>query len=273
MQLTSRLKEHQQAGKAMLACNFYNYETLKGVIMAAKATGKPVILQLTRSSIEYMGLQTAVNMARLKMAEQNVEAYIHLDHGDSYDLAARCLDAGFHSVMIDGSELPFEENIALTRKVVNLAMPYHAGVEAELGYVAKLGQSKEQTGFTDPHEAKVFVEETGIDSLAVAIGTAHGFYKETPKLDMERLGQIRALIDIPLVLHGGSGIPDESLRAAIAKGICKVNLATEIKNTFMKRLQHDLSTSQEIDLRKVFPPAIQDVIDLVSRKILVVANA
>ena len=174
--------------------------------------------------------------------------------------------------MIDASEKPMEENIAITKKVVELAAKYNANVEAELGYVAKLGQSKEKTGFTNPKEAKYFVETTGVHALAVAIGSAHGFYTEEPKLDLERLQQIHDITDVALVLHGGSGIPAGSLRESISRGICKINLATEIKNIFMTTLKENLLSSKEIDLRKAFPPAIHAVSRLVKEKLMIAKN-
>lgn len=257
----------RQQRKALLATNFYNFETLKGVAEAASAAKQPIILQLTKSSIDYMRLPVAVSLALSIVKAYELESWIHLDHGDSYDLAAQCLDAGFDSVMIDASEKPFEENIKITKSVVKLAEKYKACVEAELGYVAKLGQDTGKSGFTDPSEAKTFVEETGVDTLAVAIGSAHGFYKQVPKLDLERLEAINDLLEIPLVLHGASGIPDETLRQAVQRGICKINLATEIKNIFMQTLKTDLTGQDEIDLRKVFPPATRAVSQLVQKKL------
>ncbi|MBR2961580.1 MAG: class II fructose-bisphosphate aldolase, partial [Alistipes sp.] len=178
----------------------------------------------------------------------------------------RCLDAGFDSVMIDASERPFEENVATTRKVVELARQYgDINVEAELGYVAKLGQ-EQGGGFTTAEDAKRFVEQTGVDALAIAIGSAHGFYKETPKLDIERLMEIRKATDVALVLHGSSGIPHPIVRRAIEEGIAKVNLATEIKDTFMRNLKEVLTTTNEIDLRKVFPQATAAVVELLVEK-------
>ena len=174
--------------------------------------------------------------------------------------------------MIDGSELPFDENVRITREVVKRAAAYGAHVEAELGYVAKLGQSHEQQGFTQPEEARRFVEETGIDALAVAVGTAHGFYKEEPKLQLDLLSEIAAATCATLVLHGGSGVPAEQLRQAISRGICKVNLATEIKNIFMKTLQQRLTNNEEIDLRKVFPKATEQIKYLVKEKLEIVKN-
>jgi fructose-bisphosphate aldolase class II/tagatose 1,6-diphosphate aldolase GatY/KbaY len=151
--------------------------------------------------------------------------------------------------------------------VVLLAEKYNAHVEAELGYVAKLGQSTKKTGFTEPWQAARFVEATGVHALAIAIGSAHGFYTETPRLDMERLSAIRETTPASLVLHGSSGIPSGMLQEAVQRGICKINLATEIKNIFMKTLQQHLRDNPEIDLRKVFPSAINAVSELVKSKL------
>lgn len=267
MRLQDKLKEMRANGTSLLATNFYNYETLKGVVEAASAMKRPIILQLTKSSIDYLSLPVAVNMARAALKQYKVEGWLHLDHSDSYQLIAQCLKAGFDSVMIDASEKTMEENIAITLQVVTLAKKYGANVEAELGYVAKLGQSKEKVGFTEPEEACYFAQQTGVDALAVAIGNAHGFYTEAPQIDMERLSKIHAVTQAALVLHGSSGIPSPLLKEAIKRGICKVNLATEIKNTFMTHLKTDLSLTQEIDLRQVFPPAIHAVTALVKEKL------
>src|SRR6185436_3265772 len=267
MGLREKLKEFQMQQKALLATNFYNFETIKGTLDAAQSLKLPIILQLTKSSIEYLGLPVAMKLARTMLNHYEVEGWVHLDHGDSYDQAASCLDAGFDSIMIDASEKSFEENVKITGAVVKLAERYGANVEAELGYVAKLGQSTDKIGFTEPSEAKRFVEETGVDALAVAIGSAHGFYKAEPKLDLERLTEIRKATNAVLVLHGASGIPHEVLREAIKRGICKINLATEIKNIFMKTLKTKLANENEIDLRTVFPSATRAVTGLVLEKL------
>jgi len=272
MRLQDKYKEIQGTPIALLATNFYNFETLEGVLQAAVRCNSPIILQLTRSSIEYMGLPLAIQMARTARDFHGVKAWIHLDHGDSYELAAQCLDVGFDSVMIDASEKPLPENIKITTKVVALASKYNACVEAELGYVAKLGQSTEKEGFTMPEEASSFVDETGVDALAVAIGTSHGFYKKEPRLDLERLSRIREVTNAALVLHGGSGVPHKTLQEAISGGVKKINLATEIKNIFMKTLKAKLENESEIDLRKVFPDAINSVTSLVEEKLNVVNN-
>jgi tagatose 1,6-diphosphate aldolase GatY/KbaY len=264
--LTKELNNLLEQKSAMLAINYYNAETLTGVLLAAAQLKNPVILQLTRSSIEYLGLDLAVKMGQTALGQYGVRGWIHLDHGDSVEMARQCLDAGFDSVMIDASEQPLEENIRITAEVVRRAEKYNANVEAELGYVAKLGQSKEKTGFTEPGDAKRFYESTGINALAIAIGTSHGFYREEPKLDLERLQEIRDTVPIPLVLHGASGIPAGTLKEAIRRGVCKINIATEVKNIFMQTLKQSLYQSEEIDLRKVFPGAIKAVQNLVMEK-------
>lgn len=266
-ELTSVLQEYQANKRSLLATNFYNYETLRGVLTAAATVKEPIILQLTESSLKYMGVSVAISMARTAVKEFGVKAWLHLDHCVSYELIKECLDHGFDSVMIDASEKSLGENIDMTSKVVKLAEKYNANVEAELGYVAKLGQSSELLAYTDPAEAKYFVEATGVHALAVAIGTVHGFYKKEPKLDLERLREINDRVSIPLVLHGGSGIPGNTLKEAVKSGICKINLATEIKNIFMKTLKADLVASDQIDLRVVFPPAITAVSTLVIEKL------
>ena len=248
MNVKELLKKCQRGRTAVLATNFYNFETLTAVMQAAQRMQAPVLLQLTRSSIDYMGLEQAVGMGRRAIADYGVEGWIHLDHGGSVELVERCLDAGFE-----------------------LARPYGVNVEAELGYVAKLGQAQ-GGGFTTPEEAARFVEATGVDALAVAIGSAHGFYKQAPRLDIERLAQIHAATDAALVLHGSSGIPHDMVREAIANGIVKVNLATEIKDNFMRALKGVLLESEEIDLRKVFPKAVAPVVELLCEKYRMVGS-
>lgn len=264
--MKQKLAAWSEQRKALLAVNFYNFETLKGLLLAAKAMKTPLILQLSESSLQYLGIDPAVAMARALLKEFGVEGWLHLDHGSSVDIVKKCLDAGFDSVMIDASEQPFQDNVRITSEVVKLAMAYNANVEAELGYVAKLGQDQ-QAEPTSAADAKRFSEETGIDALAIAIGNAHGFYKEAPKLRMDSLKAIREVTHCALVLHGSSGIPDDQLQEAIRSGISKINLATETKNTFMKKLQSLLADSDEIDLRKVFPKAIAEVEHLITKKL------
>ena len=171
MKVQEKLKQFQLERKAILATNFYNYETLKGILEAASRVQAPVMLQLTKSSIDYMGLKRAVVLARQGLEDYRLDGCIHLDHGGSVELVQRCLDAGFESVMIDASEKSMEENIETTCKVVEMARPYGANVEAELGYVPKLGQMQDSSGFTTVEDAVRFVRATQVDALAVAIGS------------------------------------------------------------------------------------------------------
>ena len=272
MKLKEKLAHLSRHGGALLAANFYNFETLSGILAAAAKKQSPIILQLSEGSIDYMGLKAAVSMARSALDQYGVEGWLHLDHGGSIEIVRRCLDAGFDSVMIDASERPFHENVEITSAVVRLASAYDANVEAELGFVAKLGQAQVNQSFTQPDEAAQFVEETGVNALAIAIGSAHGFYKEPPRLQLNLLSRIHAATPAALVLHGSSGIPADQLHQAICLGISKVNLATETKNIFMSTLRDILAQSDEIDLRKVFPRAIQSVVHLIEEKIDLVSK-
>lgn len=272
MKLQHKLRECTRNRTALLAVNFYNFETLEGLLLGAKEMDSPLILQLSESSLKYLGIETAARMAKAMLKQFEVQGWLHLDHGGNISLIQKCLDAGFDSVMIDASEQPLEENIRITSRVVDMAQYYGANVEAELGYVAKLGQDQ-QTVFTTAEDASRFEEATGIDALAIAIGSAHGFYKDPPNLSIDRLQEIRAATNSALVLHGSSGIPDEQLVLAVQNGISKINLATETKNTFMRKLQHIMADGQEIDLRKVFPEAIEAVRKLIVEKLSVINSA
>lgn len=271
MRLSEKLKIARSEKKALLAANYYNLETCRGILSAAKELNQPVILQLTKSSIDYMGLKTAVCIGKTLSADLGVESWIHLDHCDDFELIRKCLDSGFDSVMIDASDKPFTENIEITKKVVALAGSYNANVEAELGSVPKLGKELESSKFTDPVEARKFCEETNVNALAVAVGSKHGFYKGEPKLDLERLAEINSAAGVCLVLHGGSGIPETAIKEAVRLGIVKVNIATETKDTFIRTLKKVLETSSEIDLRKTFPEAINSVSSLIKQKLEIIS--
>ncbi len=262
------LEEHRVSGWAMLATNFYNAETLLAVLRAAQRMGSALILQTSPSTIAYLGLETTVAMARAATTELGVRAWLHLDHARDLRLIARCIEAGYDSVMIDASAEPFEQNVRVTQEVVALAHPRGVLVEAELGYIPKLGEREAQEfEMTSPEQAEQFVRETGVDLLAVAIGNAHGFYKRQPRLDMDRLTAIRDRVGAFLVLHGASGIPDEQWREAVQRGVVKVNFATEIKDTFMSHLRLAMSGAESIDIREVFPPAMEAVTRLVKEKL------
>jgi ketose-bisphosphate aldolase len=260
----------RREGRAVAALNFYNAETLLAHVRAANECGASIILQTTESTIKYLGIGMVVAMARAASEEIERPVALHLDHGASYELAARCVEAGYTSVMIDGSKLPFEENAAVTRRVVELAHGAGVSVEGELGHVAHNEEGGDISRFyTRPEDAARFVAETGADALAVAVGTAHGFYKGEVRLDFERLRQIADAVGdrARLVLHGGSGVPDELLRRAVGSGIAKINFGTELKNAFTLAVKRSLSAGDEIDLRKTFAPAVEAVREISSAKI------
>lgn len=225
------LEDAQKGGYAVGAFNAENMEMVKAIIKAAEELKAPVMIQTTPSTVKYASLEMFAAMAAAEAKNASVPVCLHLDHGNSFELAVRAIKEGYTSVMIDGSKLPFAENIDLSARVAAVAHPNSIPVEAELGKVGGKEDDLEAVADTntDPAQAKEFVEKTGIDSLAVAIGTAHGFYVGTPVLDKERLSEIRAVVDIPLVLHGASGLSDEDVKDCVKRGICKVNFATELR--------------------------------------------
>lgn len=256
------------AGHAVAALNFYNAETLRAHVDAARAADRPIILQTTESTIDYLGIDVAVSLARAAARELGGRVALHLDHGKRSDLARRCIDAGYTSVMIDGSKLSFDENSSLTRGVVEMAHAAGVSVEGELGFVAHNDDAGTGGAFTEPDAAARFVAETGVDALAIAVGTAHGFYRGEVRIDFERIARIRdAVPSTALVLHGGSGVPDEMLGRAVASGIAKINFGTEIKDAFMRAIRTAVTSTDDIDLRRVFAPAVAAVRDVSAAKI------
>lgn len=279
---------------AIGAFNVNNMEILQGIILGAKEEKSPVILQISAGARKYAGHNYIVKMVEAALMDADIPIVLHLDHGDSFEICKEVIDQGFSSVMIDGSHYPFEENIALTKKVVDYAHERGVFVEAELGKLAGIEehvQSSEHV-FTDPDQAVEFVERTGCDSLAVAIGTSHGAYKfkGTPKLDFERLKKIHSLLpNFPLVLHGASsvpkkyvdianqygakiedaqGVPEEMLREATQYGITKINIDTDIRIAVVGSLRKFLHENpKEFDPRKPFGVARDAVKELVKHKI------
>lgn len=224
--------------RAVGAFNIANYETARAVILAAEREKSPVIIQL------YMRLfnsDKAYDLAGclIRMAERcSQPVALHLDHGESVEQVENALKWGYTSVMFDGSRLPYEENVRLTRRSAELAHAAGASVEGEIGHVA-MG---DETALTEPEEAEAFATATGVDALAVSIGTAHGYYKNEPKLDIDRCRAIaERLPHVPLVLHGGSGTPLDQVRKAIENGIAKINVATEFQHTFLKSTEAELA--------------------------------
>ncbi|HHV09943.1 MAG TPA: class II fructose-bisphosphate aldolase [Clostridiales bacterium] len=228
------LSAAQKGGYAVGAFNAENMEMIKAIIAAAEELNAPVMIQTTPSTIRYGTSATYAGIVKAEAARAKVPVCLHLDHGSSYELAVECIKDGYTSVMIDGSHESFEDNIEITKKVADYAKEMGIPVEAELGKVGGKEDDLEAEADTntDPGQAKEFVERTGVDSLAVAIGTAHGFYAGIPVLDKERLSEIAKVVSIPLVLHGASGISDEEVMDCVRRGICKVNFATELRVAF-----------------------------------------
>ena len=258
----------QRGGYAIPAFNFENMEMLQAILAAAEELGSPVLLQTTPSTLKYMTLRQAYAMAKAEADAVRVPVALHLDHCESYEGVCDALDAGYSSVMIDASKLDFEENIAVTRKTVQAAHARGVTVEAELGTVGgKEDSHSASIAYTDPGEAVDFFRRTGVDIFAVAIGTAHGFYKGEPKLDFALLQKLAGLIDAPLVLHGGSGIPDEMIRKTIELGICKVNFATELRAAMTAAVRQALKDESIIDPKKFMAPGREAVKSLCMHKI------
>jgi len=287
MALTSSqamLAKALENGYAVGAFNISNMETIQAVAAAAKAANAPVIIQATPGTVKYAGIAYLLGLVRAAAEGAGAGIALHLDHGEDFETCKLCVDAGFTSVMIDGSKLDFADNVALTKEVCEYAHERGVPVEAELGRLAGIEESVEAdsraAAFTAPGEAAAFVAKTGVDSLAVAIGTSHGAYKfkEEPYLDFERLKKIRSLLPrTPLVLHGAStvpaefvarcnehggdftearGVPEDMIRKAAQFGICKVNIATDLKLVFMSELRKYLNENpSELDPRKYLSPA------------------
>lgn len=237
------LLDAREGGYAVGAFNVENMEMVKAVIAAAEELHAPVMLQTTPSTIKYGTLETYAALVAAEAKKATVPVCLHLDHGSSYELAIAAIEAGYTSVMIDGSGESFEDNIAVTKRVVEVAKEKGIPVEAELGKVGGKEDDLEAEADTntDPQEAKEFAERTGVDSLAIAIGTAHGFYAGTPVLDKQRVSDIKALIDTPLVLHGASGLSEEDVKECVARGMCKVNFATELRAAYTDAVKKLLS--------------------------------
>lgn len=248
------LLDAQQNGYAVGAFNVENMEMVKAVIAAAEELKAPVMLQTTPSTVKYGTSKTYAAIVKAEAEKATVPVCLHLDHGSSYELAEECIANGYTSVMIDGSAKVLEENIAISKKVVDYAKTLGIPVEAELGKVGgKEDDLEVETDTnTDVDEAVEFVEKTGVDSLAVAIGTAHGFYVGTPVLDKERLSQIREKVSIPLVLHGASGISDDEVKDCVRRGICKVNFATELRVAYTDAVKDLLKEKPETFDPKAF---------------------
>jgi len=241
------LTDAQKHGYAVGAFNIENMEMAQAVAEAVSALGAPAIFQTTPSTVRYGGPKLLGAIMRTAAEQAKTPIAVHLDHGDGFSMAMQALCAGYTSIMIDGSQLDFEGNIELSRRVVEAAQPNGVPVEAELGKVGgKEDDMESENAYTDPSEAAEFIARTGVQSLAVAIGTAHGIYSGVPKLDLERLTEIRAAVNIPLVLHGASGLSEETLVACVERGISKINFATELRVAYSNGVKALIAKDPEV---------------------------
>ncbi|MEG1003517.1 tagatose bisphosphate family class II aldolase [Clostridium sp.] len=268
------LKKAQQEGYAVPAFNIHNLETLQVVIETAAELRSPVILAGTPSTIAYAGGEYIVSMAEVAAKKYDIPIAIHLDHFEDANEIKHYVDIGFRSTMIDASHEDYENNIRIVKDIVEYAHKFDATVEAELGRLGgqedELVVDEKDAMYTNPDQAKDFVLKTGIDSLAVAIGTAHGLYKGEAKLDFERLKEIRDKVDVPLVLHGASDVPDELVKKAISLGICKVNVATDLKIPFSDAVKkYFIDNPEANDPRKYMTPGKAAMKAVVTHKIMV----
>jgi fructose-bisphosphate aldolase class II len=283
----------RRSGYGVGAFNVNNLEAVLSVVEAAVEEKSPAIVAVTPGAIKYAGLPYISKIVRTAAELASVPLSLHLDHGEDFETASKCVGAGFTSVMIDGSHLKFEDNISLTKRVVDVAHPKGVSVEAELGRLAGVEEStveEKDAILTDPAVAKDFVERTGVDTLAVAIGTSHGAYKfkAEPKLDFERLKLISKNVSLPLVLHGASsvpawiiekaakygaelggakGIPEENIQKAISLGIAKINIDTDLRLAWTAAVREVLANSpKEFDPRKILGPAKEAMKQVVKGK-------
>lgn len=231
--MNNLVKAAQSGGYAVPGFNYYNQATAEGIVEEAEARSSPVVLMIATVYLEFFGISVAAALGRRVAERVKTPVALHLDHGSSYELAEACVNAGFTSVMIDGSRLPYDENVALTARVVKMAHAKGVTVEAELGAVGGIEDAEHGDGhevmLIDPEQAADFTSRTGIDCLAPAIGTVHGITRAEPRLDLPLLEAVRKQVDVPLVLHGGSGLGDDTVRKLIRLGINKANIGSELK--------------------------------------------
>lgn len=271
------LKEAEQLNMAIGAFNTHNLEMLPAIIKAAVNQRTPVIIQTSCGTANYVGHKNLVAVCKSLGEEYGVDVVLHLDHAKDYNAIRKAIDAGFSSVMYDGSALPFKENILGTKRVVEYAKKHNVSVEAELGIVggSEDGVVVEDSAvsYTDPKDAIEFVKATGIDALAVAIGTSHGSYKAKTNINFERLKEIKDAIHIPLVIHGGTGVKDEDIHKVIDDGIRKFNVGTELLVGWNKKERELYSSNAEnISNRDNVVPALETITDIVERKIKAFKN-
>lgn len=267
----SILDKANEGGYAVGAFNVNNMEILQAVIAAAEAEKSPVIIQTSEGAIKYAGADYLSAMVTLAARKASVPVALHLDHGTTYETIISCIRNGWTSIMFDGSHYPLAENIEHTNEFIKIAHAVGVSVEAELGRLGgiedNISVDEKDARLTSPKEAVEFVEKTGVDYLAIAIGTAHGKYKGEPKLDFDRLKEIKGLLNMPIVLHGASGVPEESIITAVKYGINKINIDTDVRQAFTDGIHKVFNdTPGEFDPRKICGPAREAMQAVVQQK-------
>lgn len=271
------LKEANDLNMAVGAFNTHNLEMLPAIIKAAVKEKTPVIVQTSCGTANYIGHKNLVSICKSMADEYGAEVVLHLDHAKDYDEIRKAIDAGYSSVMFDGSSLPLKENILGTKRVVAYAKKYGVSVEAELGTVGGtedgIAVEQDEVRYTDPADAVEFVKQTGIDALAVAIGTNHGQYKSKTNINFERLKEIKDVVDIPLVIHGGTGVKEEDVKKVIDLGIRKFNVGTELLVGWNRESKTCYDEHKEnISNRENVVPCLNVIEEIVSRKIKLFKN-
>ena len=259
-------------GYAVGAFNINNMEILQALVAAANEERSPVILQVSEGAIKYAGMDYLAAMVKVAANETTVPICLHLDHGTTYETIMKCMTHGWTSVMYDGSHHPLDKNIEETAHIVKVAHASGISVEAELGRLSgvedNISVEEKDSIYTNPQEAEKFVKETGVDSLAIAIGTAHGKYKGEPKLDYERLDTIKKMLDMPIVLHGASGLTEEQLKKCVALGVNKINIDTDFRQAFTDGINSVFEKTPDVfDPRKILGPARDAVKQVAIKKI------
>ena len=271
------LKEANDLNMAVGAFNTHNLEMLPAIIKAAVKEKTPVIVQTSCGTANYIGHKNLVSICKSMADEYGAEVVLHLDHAKDYDEIRKAIDAGYSSVMFDGSSLPLKENILGTKRVVAYAKKYGVSVEAELGTVGGtedgIAVAQDEVRYTDPADAVEFVKQTGIDALAVAIGTNHGQYKSKTNINFERLKEIKDVVDIPLVINGGTGVKEEDVKKVIDLGIRKFNVGTELLVGWNRESKTCYDEHKEnISNRENVVPCLNVIEEIVSRKIKLFKN-
>jgi fructose-bisphosphate aldolase class II len=252
--------------------NLNNLEFAQAIVEAAMEEKSPFIFGVSEGALRYMGIEFTVALAEAAAKKSGLPIALHLDHGSSFDVAMKCIRAGFTSVMFDGSHYPFEENVRLTKEIVKVAHAMGVSVEGELGTIGgvedDVSVDEADAALAKPEEAIRFYEETGVDALAIAVGTAHGMYKAEPKIRHDIIEEVSRAIPVPLVLHGGSGVPDDQIRKSIEFGIAKINVNTENQVACTASIREVLAKDDKvIDPRKYLTPARKAMTEVVRSKI------